>query len=72
MLGGMKCEKILVSEGSDDPSSVHGAGRRWRLHRKISDNLAEKRKNNWSVSVVVAGLRKNGICPLDAFIAESV
>ena len=26
MLGGMKCEKILVSEESDDPSSVHGAG----------------------------------------------
>lgn len=43
MLGGMKCEKILVSEESDDPSSVHGAGRRRRLHRKISDNLAEKR-----------------------------
>ena len=42
MLGGMKCEKILVSEESDDPSSVHGAGRRWRLHRKISDNLAER------------------------------
>ena len=43
MLGGMKCEKILVSEESDDPSSVHGAGRRRRLHRKISDNLAEMR-----------------------------
>ena len=43
MLGGMKCEKILVSEESDDPSSVHGAGRRWRCIVKYQ-TISQKRE----------------------------